>query len=122
MSVIFDAHAHCFPPLGLDRGDKQYYDMCLAEHQYHVRFHPQGVRRSSDSSLISMQKQNSILTGEHDGVSWLPDISFRIGEFGRLEFTHEEQDYYMPMDASFFNQYGKFSGTFNCTNGIRRCR
>tara|TARA_A100001037_G_C15152413_1_gene640338 strand:- start:339 stop:1460 length:1122 start_codon:yes stop_codon:yes gene_type:complete len=95
MSVIFDAHAHCFPPLGLDRGDKQYYDMCSAEHQYHVRFHPQGVRRSSDSSLISLQKQNSILTGEHDGVSWLPDISFRIGEFGRLEFTHEEQDYYM---------------------------
>ena len=68
MAVIFDAHAHCFPPLGLDRGNAQYYDMCSAEHQYHVRFHPQGVRRSSDGSLFSQQKQNSILTGEHDGI------------------------------------------------------
>ena len=62
MSVTFDAHAHCFPPLGLDRGEAQYYDMWAAEHQYHVRFHPQGVRRSTDSSLISLQKQNAILT------------------------------------------------------------
>lgn len=27
MAVTFDAHAHCFPPLGLDRGEAQYYDM-----------------------------------------------------------------------------------------------
>ena len=106
MSVTFDAHAHCFPPLGLDRGEAKYYDMCAAEHQYHVRFHPQGVRRSSDSSLISLQKQNAILTGEHDGISWLPDISFRVGKFGRLEFTHEEQDYYMQwMPPSLINNF-----------------
>ena len=43
--TIFDAHAHCFPPLGEDRGIMK---TRLAEHQYHVRFHRQGIRRISD--------------------------------------------------------------------------
>ena len=47
--TIFDAHAHCFPPLGQDRGIMQ---TCLAEHHYHVRFHKQGIRLIQDNAKI----------------------------------------------------------------------
>ena len=72
--TVFDAHAHCFPPLGDDGGIKR---MRLAEHQYHVRFHKQGIRRSRDGAKIDA----TLLAGEADGVSYQPDVDFRIGEF-----------------------------------------
>ena len=72
MSVIFDNHAHCFPPLAEDRGIKK---RRLAEHQHHVRFHGQGIRRLSDGVRIPEQ----LLVGEGDGISYLPDVDFRIG-------------------------------------------
>ena len=39
--------------------------------------------------------EKPLLAGERDGISWLPQVDFRIGHFGRLEFTHEGEDYYM---------------------------
>ena len=55
--TIFDAHAHCFPPLGQDRGIMK---TRLAEHQYHVRFHRQGIRRVRDDVKID----SPLLAGE----------------------------------------------------------
>ena len=86
--TIFDAHAHCFPPLGEDRG---IMSTRLAEHQYHVRFHRQGIRRTRDDALMD----TPLLAGEKDGVSFQPDVDFRIGEFGRVEFTADGEDYYI---------------------------
>ena len=86
--TVFDAHAHCFPPLGMDRGIMK---TRLAEHQYHVRFHGQGIRRTRDD----MPVEAYLLAGEKDGVSFQPDVDFRIGEFGRVEFTVDSEDYYI---------------------------
>ena len=91
--ILFDAHAHCFPPLG-DQGPLEDDGMVrrrLAEHQYHVRFHPQGIRRSRDDARID----EPLLQGEGDGASLLPDVDFRIGRFGRIEFTVAGEDYYI---------------------------
>jgi len=88
MAIIFDAHNHCFPPLGEDRG---YKTTRLAEHQYHVRFHGQGIRRARDDARID----EPLLVGGGDGISWLPQVDFRIGRFGRVEFTHGGEDYYI---------------------------
>ena len=63
----------------------------LAEHQYHVRFHRQGMRRTRDDALMD----TPLLAGEQDGVSFQPDVDFRIGEFGRVEFTSDGEDYYI---------------------------
>ena len=71
MSVIFDNHCHCFPPLG-HPGEAEVAR--LAEHQYHVRFHGQGVTRKRDNVRIS----EHILAGEKDGISWQPDVNFRV--------------------------------------------
>ena len=88
MSIVFDAHSHCFPPLGRDRGIMA---KRLAEHQYHVRLHPQGIRRRRDNVRVA----DPLLAGERDGASWLPKVDFRIGKFGRVEFTHGGEDYYI---------------------------
>ena len=97
MSTVFDAHCHCFPPLGEDRG---YMERRLAEHQYHVRFHRQGIRRARDHARV----EEPLLVGEKDGVSWLPKVNFRIGRFGRLEFTHDGEDYYIQwMPPTFWD-------------------
>ena len=85
--TIFDAHAHCFPPLA-EPGEVE--RARLAEHQYHVRFHGQGVRRVRDHVRIPQ----AVLAGEKDGISWQPDVDFRIGRFGRLDYTHEGEEYY----------------------------
>ncbi len=88
MPVVLDSHVHCFPPLAEDTGDTT---RRLAEHQYHVRFHNQGIRRTRDNARIT----EPVLAGEKDGISWLPDVDFRIGRHGRLEFTEGGEEYYM---------------------------
>ena len=88
MSVVFDVHSHCFPPLGEDRGKMA---QRLAEQQYSARVHAQGIRRTRDNATVD----EPLLAGEREGVSWLPQVDFRIGRFGRLEFTHAGEDYHM---------------------------
>lgn len=87
MSVVFDAHTHCFPPMASSR---EFDEDCLKETQYHVRFGNRGIRRVRDGAPLEGQP----LLGEGDGISWLPDVGFRIGRFGRVEFTHQGDDYY----------------------------
>ena len=87
MATVFDGHGHCFPPLG-EPGEVE--AARLAETQYHVRFHGQGVRRQRDNVMVP----KPLLAGERDGISWQPDRNFRIGRFGRVEFTHEGEEYY----------------------------
>lgn len=89
MSVVFDAHAHCFPPLAEDSGGMMRER--LGELQHHVRFHGQGIRRTRDNAVVT----KPILVGEKDGVSWQPDVDFRFGSFGKLEFKHEGEDHHI---------------------------
>ena len=86
MTTVFDAHGHCFPPLGEDRG---HMADRIAEHLYHERFR-EGIRRRRDNVRID----DPLLQGEGDGISWLPEVDFRMGPLGQVEFTHEGQEYY----------------------------
>ena len=88
MPVVFDSHVHCFPPMA---DDDVHLPERVAELQHHVRFHGQGIRRARDHSVVN----EPILVGEKDGISWQPDVGFRFGTFGRLEFTHGGEDLYM---------------------------
>ena len=87
MTVIFDAHSHCFPPMG---AGPAYPPECLRETQYHVRFAVGGFRRTRDNVPLT----EPVLVGDGDGASWLPEVGFRIGRFGRVEFTYQGEDYH----------------------------
>ena len=34
------------------------------------------------------------MEGDVDGISWLPDLSFRVGKYGRVLFSYDGDDYY----------------------------
>ena len=91
MTAVFDAHAHCFPPLSEDTGDMA---ARLAETQHHIRFAgATDIRRTRDDAPVG----EPVLVGDGDGISWLPDVNFRIGRYGRVEFTHNGEDYYYQL-------------------------
>ena len=95
MGVVFDVHAHCFPPLG-ERQPGEDMELRLRAHQYHQHTRgaagtPRrwGVFRIRDN----VQLHEALMLGEADGESWMPHVDFRIAPFGRTEFTHEGEDY-----------------------------
>lgn len=90
MGIVFDAHNHCFQPLGEAYPDEDMADR-LREHQYHLRFHAQGIRRLRDNARVD----EPLLVGDGDGISWLPEVNFRISAHGRVEFTVDGEDYYI---------------------------
>ena len=86
--TVFDAHNHVFPPMAAGGAfDRE----CLQETQYHMRFAgPGGFRRVGDNAPLT----DPVMEGEGDGISWLPELDFRVGEYGRVLFTYEGEDYY----------------------------
>ena len=91
MTAVFDAHVHCFPPLSEDTGD---IAARLAETQHHIRFAgATDIRRTRNDAPIG----EPVLVGEGDGISRLPNVDFRIGRYGRVEFTIDGEDYYYQL-------------------------
>jgi predicted TIM-barrel fold metal-dependent hydrolase len=88
MSLVFDAHSHCFPTMG---SGPMFPPKCLTETQYHLRHVGEQFLRFGDRKPLPSPE---VLLGEQDGVSWLPDLNFRIGSYGRAELTYEGDDYY----------------------------
>ena len=95
MGIVFDVHAHCFPPLG-QRQPGEDMELRLRAHQYHHHTRggvdtPRrwGVTRVRDN----VQIDETLMLGEADGESWMPHVDFRIAPFGRTEFTHGGEDY-----------------------------
>ena len=80
--MLFDAHAHCFPPLGEPgpEEDAERTRWRLAEHQYRVRYHRQGIRRTRDNAPMA----EPLLAAAADGASWLPEVGFRVGAHSLL--------------------------------------
>jgi predicted TIM-barrel fold metal-dependent hydrolase len=88
MTAVFDSHNHIFPPMA---SGGAFDEACLKETQYHVRFAgPGGFRRVGDNAPLT----EPVMEGEDDGISWLPDLDFRVGEYGRVLFTYDGDDYY----------------------------
>ena len=95
MTIVFDAHNHCFPPIG--QGD---LEIRLPETQYHVRHVGPRFHRRGDNAPL----EGPILLGDGDGISWLPDVDFRFGRFGQVELTHNGDDYFFQLvPASLFD-------------------
>ncbi|MCA1647562.1 MAG: amidohydrolase [Chloroflexi bacterium] len=91
MAPIVDSHVHIFPYLGDASGFGS-----AAEHrmfmQLYMATHGEPVRRLRDHTEISAQTL-------HDGrlidPSSLGDVDFRVGQFGRFEWTADGADLYL---------------------------
>lgn len=90
--MIIDAHAHVFPHLGGRNGHPTVRDH-MNGMQIHMRKHSQPVFRTSDNKLI---KGETLWNKKDTGISGLLDVNFHVGKYGKLEWTKDGVDYYMP--------------------------
>ena len=88
--MIIDAHAHAFPRLGTDSGDQSAREQ-LQIIQHHTQFHLQGWRRRRDGAPAD----TFLLTPHGEGVAIMPDVDFRVAQYGQLECTVDGEDYYL---------------------------
>jgi predicted TIM-barrel fold metal-dependent hydrolase len=85
---IVDTHCHSFPPLGRSRGwDPDVHGRLT---QYHMRDF-RDVYRKSDGARLD----EAILDYPSDDIYEMPDVGFRLTEFGKVEFSRDGVDYYM---------------------------
>lgn len=92
--MIVDVHAHVFPWLGGASG----FDSVAA----HMRYLQQSmcgapfpVRRVRDNRLVEEETLWTLWDGRNPGPEGLYEVNFRVGRFGRLEWTKNGEDYYI---------------------------
>lgn len=95
--MIIDGHAHTFPPLGTDSGDQTAATQ-LKFIQRHTQFHVAGWRRRRDDE----RADPTLLMPSGDGIDDLADVDFRVGTYGRLECTVDDEDYYLQWSPCWF--------------------
>ena len=86
-----DSHIHVFPYLGEASGFSS-----EAEHrqflQLYMATHGEPVRRLKDHRHVHQQ---TLHDGRLDSLASLRDVDFRVGRFGRFEWTADGQDVYL---------------------------
>jgi predicted TIM-barrel fold metal-dependent hydrolase len=91
MGTVVDSHIHIFPYLGGESGFAT-----AAEHnqflQLYMATHGEPVRRLRDQQQVGQQT----LQDHHlDSISSLCEVNFRVGRFGRFEWTSRGEDLYL---------------------------
>lgn len=94
--MVIDLHAHAFPQMGRDSGN-QSGKMQVQFIQHHVQYHVQGFRKKADASVVD----KPLLMPRGDAFQDMPEVNFRIGQHGRVEFTVDGEDYYIPWYPCF---------------------
>jgi hypothetical protein len=90
VAPVVDSHVHIFPYLGLASGFPT-----VAEHrqfmQLYIATHGEPVRRLSDHAEV---QQQTLYSGQLEAPSSLLDVNFRVGRFGRFEWTADGSELY----------------------------
>jgi predicted TIM-barrel fold metal-dependent hydrolase len=91
VTLVVDSHVHIFPYLDEPSGFSS-----RAEHrqflQLYMATHGEPVRRLSDHSAV---RQQTLHDGRLDTPSSLQTVDFRVGRFGRFEWTANGEDLYL---------------------------
>jgi hypothetical protein len=89
--MIIDVHYHIFPRLGTPSGGED-PALNVKLWQYHVR-DARRFRRKSDGTVVDKQ----LLEFNSDDLNDMPDIDFRLTDYGKAEFTVDGVDYYVQI-------------------------
>jgi len=91
VTLVVDSHVHIFPPLAEASGF-----VSEGEHrqflQLYMATHGEPVRRLRDHSVVQRQ---TLHDGQLNSPESLCDVDFRVGRFGRFEWTVDEEDLYL---------------------------
>jgi hypothetical protein len=102
--MIVDAHVHAFPRLCDQKGSGSAASTLLYLQKFVADSPSQAVRRSRDNEVIADRSQWAVWDPNDTGLGGALDVSFRVGKFGRLEWTKGGEDYHL-------NLYGQRSRT-----------
>jgi predicted TIM-barrel fold metal-dependent hydrolase len=89
--MIIDGHAHAFPFLGGTNGHKSVEDHMRALHHHAL----QSSTPTFETKTRRVVTEDTLSDGRYAGYSSLLDVDFRIGKFGRMEWTKDGVDYHM---------------------------
>ena len=89
--MIIDAHFHIFPPLGRATAEEDpLQPLRMKFWQYHIR-DSRRFRRVADGEQVP----DPFLNWDSDDLNEMPDVNFRLADFGRAEITVDGVDYYI---------------------------
>ena len=86
--MIIDAHFHIFPPFGTESGGED-PKLNMRFFQYHMRPHARQFRRKSDGVLV----EEELFQFPSDDMREMPDVNFRMTQYGQAEVTVNGVDY-----------------------------
>jgi predicted TIM-barrel fold metal-dependent hydrolase len=87
--MIVDSHANIFPYLGDVPGFVNPREH-LKYLQFGISGHPQPVRRARDNAIVP----HRIWDADDPLISGYQEVNFRVGRYGRFEWTKDGVDYY----------------------------
>ena len=89
--MIIDAHFHIFPPLGRASVEEDpLQPLRMKFWQYHMRDSSRFRRKADDEPV-----PEPFLQWDSDDLNEMPEVNFRMADFGRAEITVDGVDYYM---------------------------
>src|SRR6266511_2180754 len=93
--MIVDSHVHTFPHLGGASGHPSVEThLRLLQRSVYSPINP--PRRVRDGSVV---REQTLWNGRDPGPEGLTDVQFRVGKYGRLEWTAGGEDVYVQLFA-----------------------
>jgi predicted TIM-barrel fold metal-dependent hydrolase len=102
--MIIDVHTHIFPYLGESSG----FDSIETHLKYLQKFTSvapaSAIRRVADGEKVSDPELARVWNDQDKTFQGAYDVKFRVGRFGRLEWTRDGVDYYVHLYAPNFQE------------------
>lgn len=95
--MIIDAHAHAFPRLSDGKRADSQVSTLLYLQKFVSDSPSQAVRRGRDDAVVADRSRWAVWDADSSGLDGALDVSFRVGRYGRLEWTKDGEDYYLNL-------------------------
>lgn len=95
--MIVDAHVHAFPHLSDEKRPDSTVSTLLYLQKFVSDSPSQAVRRSRDNAIVADRSRWALWDADATGLAGALDVSFRVGRYGRLEWTKDGEDYHLNL-------------------------
>jgi len=97
LAMIVDSHAHIFPCLDGSKSSDSSFPQLLYLQKFVSDSPAQSVRRLKDNIVEEDRSLWTLWNENEPGLEGALDVNFRVGKFGRLEWTKKGVDYFMHL-------------------------
>lgn len=94
--MIIDGHVHIFPCLDY-RSSPNIHNSLVYLQKFVSDSPSQAVRRTRDNSVVADRGEWALWDDDKPGLEGALDVDFRVGRYGRLEWTKGRESYYINL-------------------------